>query len=117
MFTIEVFESEIVIPRGTRRVRWQILVNDDWIGVSEHPTARIQHVDSGPGTVWERRIELDVESGTLLERLTSSPATQKADPLAYLERDRPRAKWQKQRSEYRVGPKGELFPTNPERRA
>lgn len=117
MFTIEVFESEIVVPRGTRRTHWQILVRDAWIAVSDHPTARIQQLDSGPGTVWERRIELDVDSGTRLERLTSSPAPQNADPLAYLERDRPRAKWQKQRHEYHVGPKGQLFPTNPARRA
>jgi hypothetical protein len=85
--------------------------------VNEHPTARVEQLDAGPGTVWERRIELDVESGTLLERLTASPVTERDEPLAYLERDRPRARWRKQRVEYRVGPRGELVAKKPERQA
>lgn len=117
MVTIEVFESEVVVPRGTRRTSWRVRFRDDWVAVSEHPTARVENVDSGPGTVWERRIELDVESGTLLERLTSSPAPRQDEPLAYLHRSRPRAIWQKRRVEYRVGARGELVTTNPERQA
>jgi hypothetical protein len=115
--TIELFESEVVIARGTRRTSWRVRVADAWISVNEHPTARVENVEAGPGTVWERRVELDLESGTRLERVEASPAPERAEePLSYLKQARPRRAWRSQKREYRVGPRGELQAQSAKRR-
>lgn len=98
---VELFESERIVPRGRKKVSYVVRFRDAWVSASEHPDAEIENLSPGPGTVWERRIELGLPVGTRVCRIESAPAEDVArDALDYLTEDR--------RGPRRVGRRREL---------
>ena len=82
---VELFESETIVGRGRKQVTYLLRVNDAWILASEHPGAVSERLSSGPGTVWERRLELELPVGARLCRVVSSPLSEPSrDALEYL---------------------------------
>jgi hypothetical protein len=109
--SVELFECEVVAGRGRKQTLYLIRFNDSWVAASKHPGARVQSLDPGPGTVWERRIELDLPRGSLLRRIDSAPLPDpKADPLAYLTRAAPKARRRTHETRLRVAARGRLEP-------
>ncbi len=106
---VELVESELIRGRGTRKVSWRVQRADGWIAVSDWPGAVRQQLEPGPGTIWETRIELELPTGTRLERIESSPAPpERRDPLEYLSRETRSTKRQVRRTPYRVSARGEV---------
>jgi hypothetical protein len=109
--TIELTYCERIVGRGNQRTAWFVKTGHAWTKASEWPGATVEHRDSGPGTVWEQVVSLDVPPGTELMRVDSRPrATPRKDPLAYLRsgaKDPPRAT---RRSLFRVDGAGKLVP-------
>jgi hypothetical protein len=110
MPTIEVFDAEVIAERGRKTTTWFVRYNDGWVRAAEHPNATVQKLDAGPGTVWERRIEIVLPKGTLVARVDSSPAAEAPrDALAHLTRGRRSQRRTTRRTELSVGPRGELI--------
>jgi hypothetical protein len=106
---IELTEGESVSAHGTQRVSWRVRRADGWIRAGEWPGAVERLLDSKAGTVWERRIELELVAGTLLERVVSKPGAPKTrDALEYLRRETRAVARQTQRTLFRVTARGEL---------
>ena len=107
--SVELVESERVGERGSEKTVWRVRLNDAWVSVVEWPEARIESIDPGAGTVWERRIELMLPRGTQLQRVESRPAPpDRRDPLQHLleARRQPR---RVRKKEFRVGRGGRLL--------
>ena len=108
---LHLLEAETVVARGHDRCRWLIRFNDAWIAVTDWPGAQTEYLEPGPGTVWERRVELTVPEGTILQQVASRPAPQPcADPLDYLTRQTRRTSRAVVRTFFRVGEGGRLMP-------
>ncbi len=106
---VEVLESESIVAGGTQKISWRLLKDKVWIAVSDAPGAIVESLDAGPGTVWERRIELSLELGSVLERTVSRPVPRRAkDALSYLERDTRGSAVRVSRARYRVAARGRL---------
>jgi hypothetical protein len=107
--TVEVVEWERVAPRGSARAAWYVRREQGWVKAAEWTGAIVTRVDSGPGTVWERRIRFEVPLGTELLRVESRPrATQRKDPMAYLRGTAPRAPEARRRDVFVVERGGRL---------
>jgi hypothetical protein len=77
-----------VVERGRRTLLWRIEWRDGWRRAEDWPNAELEHVDPGPGTVWERRIRIRVPRGTRLERVISRPGKPvRRDAWDYLARE------------------------------
>ncbi len=110
---VEVVESEVVVSRGRRTTSWFVRYNDGWLRASEYPGATVARLDAGPGTVFERRIEIELPKGTRLRRVETSPAAEmRRDPLAHLENARQSPRRRMTRTELCVGSRGELVRTS-----
>jgi hypothetical protein len=106
---VELFEAEVVAGRGSRKTTWLVAQNDGWIPVDRHPRATIESLTSGPGTVWERRIEVPLAPGTRLVRIESEPLPEPPrDALSHLTRGRRAPSRKSRKTELVVGPRGEL---------
>jgi len=106
---VELFESESIVARGRKRVSWVVRYNDAWVSAAEYPGATSESLSPGPGTVWERRVELDLPVGTRVCRIESAPSPEPArDALDYLTREQLRPRRRSRRSELVVGTRGEL---------
>jgi hypothetical protein len=106
--TVELSERGVIHGRGVQTVTWLVKDRDLWCKAADLQGATLTSLDSGPGTVWERRIELRLCVGTLLERVTSQPeAETKRDVLTHLQRGKKSGR-ATHRHRYRVGPRGEL---------
>ena len=111
---VELFESETILERGHRTLLWLVRRNDEWTSATEWPGAVVESLAPGPGTVWERRIEIRLPRGTVLQRVESRPApVRRRDPLDYLAREARRAARRVKRSRFRVGRDGDLVPERP----
>lgn len=106
---IEVANVELVTAGGVRRVSWRVQRADGWVRVGEWPGVVEQRLDPGPGTIWETRFELELPTGSWLERVESRPAApERRDALDYLSDERRTARRKLRRSRYRVSARGEL---------
>jgi hypothetical protein len=106
---VELVDAEVIVPRGRRKTTWFVRHNDGWVRAAEHPKATIESLDAGPGTVFERRIEIALPKGTRVCRVDSAPAGEpRRDPLAHLVRARRSQRRTTRRTELSVGPRGEL---------
>jgi len=86
---VELVESEAVVARGVRCVRWRLLSEGRGSDVASLPGARVESLPSSPGVVWQRRIELSLPVGARLEREVTSPGEQRRiEVLEHLGRDR-----------------------------
>jgi hypothetical protein len=83
--TVELTESEHIVPRGSERVHWLVRVRNGWTAAAAIPGARVESNQPEPGVVWSRRIELELARGTLLQRVCSSPRSVERSPLAHLQ--------------------------------
>jgi hypothetical protein len=83
--TVELTESEHVVPRGSARTKWFVRVRDGWTAAGAMPGARVEAVSPGPGMVWTRRIQLELARGTLLMQIVSAPQPVRRTPLEFLE--------------------------------
>jgi hypothetical protein len=85
--TIELRETEQIVPHGAARTTWLVRQGSGWTRATEWPGASTEQRDAGPGTVWERVVVLVLPAGTELVRVESRPrpATSR-DPLSYLEK-------------------------------
>ena len=89
---VEVVESEQVVARGVRCVRWRLWSGTRWTDVAGLPSAHVESLPSAPGVVWQRRIEISLPVGARLEREVTSPRqAQRVEVLEHLARDRRRA--------------------------
>jgi len=110
MPTVEIIDAEVIVARGRRTTTWLVRYNDAWIRAAEHPEAMVESLESGPGTVWHRRIEIVLPEGTRLRRVDSSPTPEaRRDALAHLARARRSPARTTRRIELSVGPRGELI--------
>ena len=106
---VEVLESETIVAGGTQKINWKLLKERVWISVSDTPGAVVETLDAGPGTVWERRIEMRLELGTELERTVSRPIPpRRQSALDYLEKDTRGSGRRVSRARYRVTARGRL---------
>jgi hypothetical protein len=104
--------SERIVERGTLHVTWFVRRARAWVAADRWPGARVEQLESGPGTVWESRIELDVPAGAELMRVESRPMRgERLSALEFLERERKRPPRRVRRTYYRVGSRGELRPS------
>jgi len=111
---VELFESETIVARGRRRVAYWVRYNDGWTPAREHPAASVEQLSPAPGTVWERRVCLELAVGTRLLYVESAPRPEPArDPLEYLGMQRQGPKRRSTRRELVVGPRGELVRVKP----
>lgn len=111
---LEAFES--VVPGGVRRVTWLIQQDEEWLLASEFPGASVEQRDARPGTVWVRRMALDLPSGALLVRIESEPNRAPArDPMAYLFGSAGKSARQSRRSYFVVNAGGKLERVPPPR--
>lgn len=108
---VELFESEIVAGRGRQQTHYLVRFNDGWVSAREHPGAKVESLDTAPGTVWERRIELELPRGTRLVRVVSSPLSEpRREPLDYLKGRPEKPRRRVRRTELSVGARGALRP-------
>jgi hypothetical protein len=115
---IELTAGESVGERGTLRVSWRVQRSDGWVWAADWPGAVEQELAPRPGTVWERRILVELPAGTLVERTVSSPGPERTrDPLEYLRREVRAPARRVQRTLYRVTARGELRKQPPAQRA
>lgn len=77
-------DSEFVVPHGARETTWFVRVRDAWVAAHATEGAVSERLEAGPGTVWRRRLELDLPAGARLMRVESSPNLQRKTPLEYL---------------------------------
>lgn len=109
--SVELFESESVVPGGRRRIRWFVREAHGWVAVARHASARTELQAPAPGTVWESRVELTLAPGTLVARVERLPQPgRRRDPLAYLEREARDPAERRVEHRYRVGVRGQLQP-------
>lgn len=108
-YEVELVESEVVRGRGAVTTLWFFRKGESWAPVSEHPSATVEALDPGPGTVWERRVTLRLAEGSRLLRHDGRPAKAvPRDALDYLEGGPRRAARRARREEFRVGRRGRL---------
>jgi len=109
--SVELIESEVVAGRGRKQVHYLVRFADSWMAASKHPDARVESLDPGPGTVWERRVELELPRGAQVRRIVSTPLPDPdADPLAYLTHAAPKARRRTDDTLLRVAARGRLVP-------
>lgn len=105
---VELHERGIVHGRGVQMVTWLVKDRDLWCKATDLEGATLTSLDAGPGTVWERRIELRLAVGTPLERVTSQPETDThRDVLSHLQRGKKSGR-KTHRQRYRVGARGDI---------
>lgn len=98
-----------MVERGHARVVWFVRQGDSWLAAAQHPDAEVEELDAGPGTVWERRVELRLARGARLMRVESRPAPDASrDAMDYLTRAPRLAERRVLRQYYQVGPRGAL---------
>jgi hypothetical protein len=107
---IELTDGEVVVARGTRAISWWVKKGESWINARGWPGTKVEQLESGPGTVWECRLDLEVPRGTLLMRVESRPLSgARTDPFEYLERETRRARRSVLRTYFKVGRRGQLL--------
>jgi hypothetical protein len=83
---IALIEGEHIVERGSTETIWFVRSLERWVAAAELSGARVIRLEARPGTVWERRVELELPRGATLMRVDSSPYVRKASPLQYLSR-------------------------------
>ncbi len=107
--SVEMTDAEHVVPHGHARRTWLVRQGDAWCAAASWPGALIERLDAGPGTVWERRIVVELEVGALLMRVESSPGrVVRRSALDHLMRQARRAPRRVRRAYFRVRPGGAL---------
>ncbi|HLV67339.1 MAG TPA: hypothetical protein VKY73_16065 [Polyangiaceae bacterium] len=109
---VELVEGEHIVARGSVEVAWLVAVRDGWLPAARAPGARVQTLPSGPGTVWQRVVELELPRGTRLVRVESRPRSVQRTPLEHLQRGAGPARRVLRRS-YQVGKGGAVRPQEP----
>lgn len=104
---VELMEGEHVVPRGSARTHWLVRIRDGWVPAASVPGAHLESLDPEPGTVWTRRVLLQLPRGTLLLRVSSTPQLLDRSPLGFLQAGT-RAPRRVTRTLHRVGRNGEL---------
>jgi hypothetical protein len=106
---IELVEEEVVVEHGTRRVVWFVRHADAWEHASAWPGTVTTQRDAGPGTVWERVLELEVPIGTPLMRVETRPApAPPRNALDYLRQEQRVAARHVRRAYFRADAHGRL---------
>lgn len=67
-------EEETVVRGRPSTVTYRVQLNDGWVRARSHPTARVEPLDRASGVVYRLRIELELEQGTLVERVEAGRA-------------------------------------------
>lgn len=112
--SVELYEEEHVVARGSATTYWLVRDRDAWTPAGRMPGARVEEIPPGPGVVWTRRVQLTLPRGALLQCVRSAPQLVGKSPLAYLE-SKPFSSRRVRRTLHRVGRGGVLVaaPTNP----
>jgi hypothetical protein len=85
---VQVTETEEVVPYGTARTSWYVRTDGRWQKVAEFPGATLETLDRGAGTVWARRVLLELPAGTELLAVRTAPRRgERRDPFAYLRQE------------------------------
>src|SRR5690606_10418970 len=95
------------VARGTVEVGWLLPVGEGWLPVARPPGARVQSLESGPGTVWQRGRELELPRRTRRVRVGARPRAARRPPLGRLARGAGPAR-RVIRQAYEVGLRGTL---------
>lgn len=77
-------EEETVVRGRPSTVTYRVQLNDGWVRARSHPTARVEPLDRAPGVVYRLRIELELEQGTLVERVEVGRAAKPKSTVAHL---------------------------------
>jgi len=105
---VELIEEEQIVPHGSAGTTWWVRVHDAWSAASALPGALVTSLETGPGTVWRRRVELALPLDTRLLRVESAPLVERRTPLEYLAR-KPTAARKVRKLEFWLGPGGQLL--------
>jgi hypothetical protein len=73
LFAVELLESEKVVPYGVARQSWSVSIAGRWLSAHGVPGASVKQLPNGPGSVWERIVELKLPAGTRLELKRETP--------------------------------------------
>lgn len=94
-YRVHLTDEATVVARGERVLVWFVRLADGWVRAGEHPFAVKEEISSErgdarcpPGTIWQRRVELELPPGTVLRATVSSPLQEKLSPVEYLTRGR-----------------------------
>lgn len=104
---VQLVDEEQIVAHGSAGTTWWVRVNDSWASAATLPGAVVTALDTGPGTVWRRLVELKLPRGTRVLKVESGPLVQHRTPLEYLAR-RPTTSRKVRKSEFSVGPGGRL---------
>ena len=107
--SIELFEEEYVVPRGTAEVHWFVRFNDAWIHCASYPGAAATRLESGAHVVYRTRVDLEVPLETRLMRVESRPKLMaRRSTLEHLMKPKHSIERQTFRTYYRVARGGRL---------
>lgn len=104
---VSVTEEEFVARRGVGKVQWFVRVNDGWVRSLRHATARNVRLDVGSGRVYATRVELELERGCRLMRVTARPRAVRRTVLECMQLG-PTADALVRRDYFAVGRRGDL---------
>jgi hypothetical protein len=107
---VVLLEEELVVRGRTRRVSFRVRVNDGWLPVKRHESARSEPLSRGPGVVFRIRIELSLPVGTVIERTVAEPLPEHRNALEHLVSARKGARGRITRTLLVVQRGGELDP-------
>lgn len=108
-YEIEIEALERITSGGVRRVSWHVLSDGEWVTAATLPAAQVQHLDRGPGIVWQQLVRVQLPLGSRLMRVESFPErSPPKDPMDYLWAERRGAPRATRRSYFRVAPGGRL---------
>jgi hypothetical protein len=111
--TVSLLEQECVTGRGTSHVLWYVREPRGWTKAALVAGSVAQDLPASPGMVWARHVELTLEVGALLMRVTTEPGSGgPRSPLDHLLSGSPPAR-RVSRAHYVVGSSGALKPLAP----
>lgn len=106
---VSVADHERIVPHGAARATWFVRKGEAWVKAAEWEGVSSTRRDAGPGTVWERTLDLELPIGTELMRVETRPrAVPVRDPLSYLTSETKRPPRATRRTYYRVERGGRL---------
>jgi hypothetical protein len=108
LFPITLNEFEKIVSYGVARQTWSVYREGRWLAARLIPGAVVNSLPSKPGVIWERSVELSLESGAKLERTSETPRPHRQlDAFAILTLDQ-RSQTLTRKSPYQVTAEGRL---------
>ncbi len=108
--TIELLESERVVPHGVAKQTWLVHVNGRFTPAHLVAGARVCQLQPEPGCVWARSIALELPSGTRLELVRETPRPQERKDVLHILTVDQRSHTQQRRTPHEITREGRIAP-------